>query len=356
MSWKVIKGEGVRNLHPFVVSCDEKWNWFWGDNGAGKTSVLECVSLLGTGRSFRTQQPNKMIRSGGERLVVYGESHDGRYRVGVSRSADGAVEVSVNGERSQRLQGLSDIAAVKVIEPDIMESLEGAAVERRRSLEWLMFHVEHESRDLLSRYKRTLAQRNAWLRHNKGEIAGAGGTPFDLSLGEWGEALGARMEALAAAVLVCFMNFLEEGASTEIRWRSGWKKGLSLAEAMMTSLESDRERGFTQNGPHRLDFDLMVAGRSLRHGDWSRGELKYFSVLWQLACVAVLEGNKDVLVLLDDVFAEVDEIHLMTLLSVLGKLKAQCFLTGVAIPEAIRRTMSGEGKWFHVEHGKITPA
>src|SRR5690606_22264133 len=146
------------DLHP-------RRNYFFGPNGAGKTSLLESVYLLGRGRSFRTRDTRRLIRHGEARLVVYGEvvADDEAHRPGVAFER-GRLEKRVDGAPAESMAALASILPAYVIDPSSHGLVEGGPSERRRFLDWGVFHVEQSYLPVWRRYRRVLSQRNAALK------------------------------------------------------------------------------------------------------------------------------------------------------------------------------------------------
>ena len=367
MSWSVIKGEGVRNLHPFKINPSKKLSFFWGDNGAGKTSLLEAVCFLSTGRSFRGKSPDSFINAELSTTTLFGEwlSQKNTYRIGVQRDRKNNLINQINGAKQRNLSVNNELLAVKVLTPDIFSVVAGKADQRRNLLDWPLFHVEHLFRKAKTDANRVLKQRNASLRtakskgltqQNKDQIQG------------WDEQLVKLAETLhqfrsSAAERLQNSLFSLKGKPGEwiseqnlsVRYQSGWPKAKNLADVLSANLEKDIQKGYTQAGPHR--FDLTLYTDSVATAEvFSRGELKTLAVASQLCQIQRLVDEKQqVVVLLDDLFAELDSNHSNWCLEQLNQLAGvQSFITGINIPKAIKQRFSGKGTgWFHVEHGRI---
>ena len=129
--------------------------------GAGKTSVLEAIHILSTGRSFRTPQWRHLIQRGQDQLWVTGQC--GPHRLGLSKNLHQDPVVRLDGQ-SGRQSELTRILPVMVFEPDSTGLLEQGSQPRRQMLDWLLFHVELKFYPLWRQYQRVLQQRNAALK------------------------------------------------------------------------------------------------------------------------------------------------------------------------------------------------
>jgi DNA replication and repair protein RecF len=245
-----------------------------------------------------------------------------------------------------------DLAAVlraDVIDPSVHRLVEGGPSERRRFLDWGVFHVEHDFLGAWRRYRRVLGQRNAALK------SGAHGPSIDV----WDKALveaaievdRARrqyVEGLAPHVESVGQSLLD--ASLEIHYGPGWRKGLSFEEALTAGRERDLRLGFTQAGPHRADLVLELAGEPLQERA-SRGQQKLAAaalVIAQVETLSSVEGTG--LLRVDDPAAELDRGALDRLLAVLASTRVQLVFTGLSEDQ-----LAPEPGFpvFHVEQGRV---
>ena len=230
-----------------------------------------------------------------------------------------------------------------------MRPIEGGPHERRRFLDWGVFHVEHDYLAAWRRYRRVLGQRNAALK--TGQSDGSwdeglleAGLVVDSARTRYVQALAGALEGLGEALL---------GRSLGIAYRAGWREGLSFPEALSRSRERDRGTGVTQVGPHRADLQISLDTRGVRE-EVSRGQQKLVAaglVLAQIRVFAADRGDGGVL-LVDDPSAELDEKALEGLIGVLRSLPAQRILTGLSA--ASLRPEPGFPV-FHVEQGQVRP-
>src|SRR5882762_2618804 len=137
-----------------------------GDNGSGKTSLLEAMFLLGRGRSFRTRNSERLIRRGQDHLRVIGRVGGPSAPIqtlGFEVTREG-TSARIGGRPAQSLAELSHAFPVQVIEPGVHKLVEEGGYRRRRWMDWAVFHVEPHFVDTWVRYTRALKQRNAALK------------------------------------------------------------------------------------------------------------------------------------------------------------------------------------------------
>lgn len=344
-----VRIEGFRCLTAVDLEFDPQRNYLFGRNGAGKTSVLEAIHLLGRGRSFRTRQTRRLIQHGSQGFSIYGEfgSATGRRRLGVALDSSG-FQVHLDGEPARGMSALATVLPVHVIEPTMHRLIEGGPSERRRFLDWGVFHVEPSYLDNWRRYRRILGQRNAALKQGQ-----------DLSA--WQEPL------LKVANVVDharksyendlnreFADFSESllGSAIEIDYRSGWAEGATLEDALQASEKKDRSFGLTHVGPHRADLRVSLGARGVRE-EISRGQQKLVAaalILAQIRVFAKAHGEGGVL-LVDDPAAELDQAALQALLSALDGLPAQLILTGLSETSLAPKK---DAPVLYIEQGRVT--
>ena len=335
-------------------------NLITGANGAGKSSLIEAVHLLGYGRSFRGRVRDGLIRTGASHLEVYAEWLDrGRqsHRAGL-RHAGATWEARLDGAPAPSLTELCAQLAVVTFEPGSHDLIGGGAEHRRRYLAWGLFHVEPDFLPQWRRYARALKQRNALL---KGGPAISALAPWDRELAEAGEALTrlrqSYLERLEPFITEEARLYLAELGQAGLEFRAGWKRGeLSLADALLLSRERDLAQGHTSVGPHRADWLISFAKLPGRE-TLSRGQEKLTAlacILGQARSVAADSGGWPV-VCLDDLASELDLAHQRQVLDSVAGSGAQVLLTGTQTPQALLDTALPY-RLFHVEHGLVHPA
>ena len=343
-----VRIESFRCLASVDLELDRNRNYLFGSNGAGKTSVLEAIYLLGRGRSFRTRQNRRLIRRGDPGFSVFGE-HDraGRkHRLGAALGP-GSLELRLDGEPAGGMATLARVLPVHVIEPNIHRLIEGGPRERRRFLDWGVFHVEPLYLDNWRRYRRVLGQRNAALKQGRGARAWDEGfleaaAAVDLPRSRYAQELQGALTGLGEKLL---------GTPVEIDYRSGWTRDTSLTQALSASYKKDRTIGLTHVGPHRADLAVTMNARGVRE-EVSRGQQKLIGAALILAQIRVFADDRHDggVLLVDDPAAELDQGALGGLLDALEGLPAQLILTGLS--EA-RLPPARDCPVFHVEQGKV---
>lgn len=334
-----------------------------GDNGAGKTSILEALHLMAYGRSFRGRVRDGLVRSGSEALEVFVEWQEGapyggagpRIRRAGLRHTGQAWTGRLDGESVAQLGELCAALAVVCFEPGSHVLVTGGGEPRRRLADWGLFHVEQGFLPLWRRYARALKQRNALLK-----TAGSGASleAWDHELAEAGEPLTAfraqYLRALQSHLLPVAQALLPSMGAASIEFLPGWRRQeLSLSDALLLARERDRSLGYTSVGPHRADWRVDYAGNPDRTS-LSRGQAKLtaLSILLAQAEDFALRRGEWPVIALDDLASELDRNHQRRVLDRLLASGAQVLVTGTEAPSALQ-AMDAPLTVFHVEHGSV---
>ncbi|MFW2403449.1 MAG: DNA replication/repair protein RecF [Gammaproteobacteria bacterium] len=346
------KIERFRCLRSVEFLPDARHNVIVGANGAGKTSILEAIFFLGRGRSFRGGTGSGLIQTGAENLTIFGElaSNVGPRRVGVDLSRKG-LRIQVDGDRDRKTADLVNALPVQVIDPQIHELVQGGPKDRRRFLDWGVFHVKHEFFSIWRRYRRALQQRNSALRSRQPESAVrvwdqeliSAGEKIDRMRREYLDSLADEFGSMSLELL---------GLPAVGKYRSGWAQGIDFAAALDDSWERDSSHTQTHVGPHRAELALEVDDQPARHR-LSRGQQKLLGISLVLAQSQFVARclDQDVTLLVDEPAAELDSERLEALMSVLSNARAQLFISALD-REALPLQMPA--RVFHVERGELT--
>jgi len=343
--------QNLRCIERAQLGLHSGHNLIWGNNGSGKTSLLEAIFLLGRGRSFRTRNSPRLIRRGCEELVVFGRTTDlVATALGVRVSPTEGTTAKIAGATVRSLAELSQALAVQVIEPGVHHLVEEGGATRRRWLDWGVFHLEPQFVDAWVRYSRALKQRNAALKSQPAqaliwepELARAGE-----QIADWRGSFLQRLQPYWTEAVRSL-----SGLEVELQYLRGWTQELPLAEALILSRARDEARGVTHPGPHRADVAVRLQGRQAREV-LSRGQQKLVAVAMTLAQLFLLQDATPTspTLLLDDPAAELDRAHLARFIEQVRRLKCQLVVTALA-PEI--QPFGAPDRVFHVEQGGVQP-
>jgi DNA replication and repair protein RecF len=345
----------LRNIQAASIEPCERLNLIYGPNGSGKTSLLEAIYLLGRGKSFRSAYSRRIVRHDQDELTVFAKirsADGGKHSLGL-QIKEGRIRAKANGAYEQKSSNLAQLLPLLLISPDGDKLIKGSPRQRRRFLDWGLFHVEHDFLAIWQRYNRLLYQRNALLRQRKREML----PPWDSQLVEVANHLDRfRREyvTILAHQAERILSQLLEIDGLEFRYLPGWPGTEDYGSALQQSLESDLKAGFTQRGPHRADLSLKVGGRAAAEV-LSGGQQKLAACALLLAQASVFNQRKqeNCVILVDDLPAELDSRHRHAFMELLYSIGGQLFVT-VTDRHLLDVTPFAERRMFHVEHGQVT--
>ena len=362
MSLNWLVASHFRNLSDIHVRFSPALNLFFGQNGSGKTSLLEACYFMGMGRSFRDLAADPIIQYEQPELLVRAGVQSGarEHQLGMTRDRQGGRELMVNGERVSRASDMARLLPTLVLGPHTVDLLTGSPVLRRKFLNWGLFHVEPSFQETWDEANRCLRQRNELLRHDDSSAAEL--ETWSAQLAAASEKLDVQRAAYIEQYRPVFARTVEEICGlpeVELVYFRGWRDGQSLFETYIQDIDIDKKRGFTQKGFQRADVRITVAAGQPAASVCSRGELKALTwsmVLSQGVLARRVEKNdkgSDTLYLVDDLASEFDEDHRRRVCQCLLNTGQQILLTGVEPGPLIAACGGGYGSMFHVKQGNI---
>lgn len=285
-----------------------------GDNGAGKTSLLEGVGYVATQRSLRGASRDALVRAGRDRSYLRAETvRDARTMlVEVEIPASGSDRVQLNKRRIARADELSEALLVTVFSPDDMVLVKGSPSNRRAYLDDVIAACSPRGASLRRDVERVLRQRGTLLHQAKGRLTADIATTLDVwdaQLATVGELLVKRREEVARelepAASESFAHLTGTSAPLRFTYRRSWSG--SLDEALGRARNEDVRRGVTTLGPHRDDLDLHVGSLDARTR-LSQGRQRGVTLALRLASHQVVTKARSArpVLLLDDAFSELD--------------------------------------------------
>lgn len=350
--------KNFRNIVDAHLNFDPKLNFIYGENGSGKTSLLEAIYMLGMGRSFRTRLTRSIITHDQKNLLISGQISVNEHRsvrIAIEKTLADGAKIHIDREKNANTAQLIGLLPIQIINADSYCLLNAGPMHRRKFVDWGVFHVEHSFYPAWKRYHRALKQRNALL---KKKITNP-------ELDAWGQELvesGLIINNLRKSYLDLFEPVFNEAIRAflgaydfKLEYQSGWDSEKTLAEALASSKQRDLIYGSTQTGPHRADI-LFSHNKTPVSELLSRGQQKLFICALYIAqnrCLRKLSGKKTSY-LIDDIGSELDQVNLTKLTQTLLGEESQLFITGIQ-PQDLR-LLGKEGrqtKMFHVEHGQI---
>jgi len=345
-----------------------------GENGAGKTNVLEAISLLVPGKGLRGADLLEMKnrQAGPEDLWAVAaelETPEGtQVRIGTGLDRDFKRRlVRIQGKEAKAHAELSQYVSCVWLTPQMDRLFVEGASSRRKFFDRLVYSFESEHATRLNRYDKTLRERMKLLQDTPNPDP------------RWLDALEAQLSADAISIAASRLNLVSRLSHYVARLAerqslfpspyislSGWTEGEvqrmpalaveeTLKERFKASRALDRHSGKSHEGVHRSDFLVRFAAKDMPSSQCSTGEQKGMLIAIVLAHALMMQGEKGFvpLLLLDEVAAHLDDARREELFSCLAALEAQVFFTGTDAD--IFTSLKAQARFFAVDGARVTP-
>lgn len=350
-----------------------------GANGAGKTNILEAVSLLGAGQGLRRALYSDLSRATGDgswAIASHVHTRDGAVDIGTgiqppapNARAPTSRIVRLNGETQSGTGILADIVEMMWLIPAMDGLFTAAASERRRFLDRLILCFDPGYRGIAGRFERAMQSRNRLLADGVREAAQFAG--FERIMAETGVAIAAaRAEAAIAMADIIALRQQRDPASP-FPWASLAIDGALEAElaidpavdvedryarTLATTRERDRAAGRTLDGPHRSDLVVAHGPKSMPAKICSTGEQKSLLLGLVLAHAELVASRQDgvgPILLLDEITAHLDEHRRAALFAEIRRLGTQAWMTGT--DRNSFAALENHARFFVVDNATVTP-
>ena len=347
-----------RNIASGDLTFSPGVNLLMGENAQGKTNILESVFLCATGRSHRTRFDSQMVRFGQKEahLRAYVSQMGREDRIDVHLRREGKKGVAVNGIAVRRSGELFGTLYTVLFSPEDLQLIKLGPQERRRFMDLELCQLSRVYYYHLQQYHKVLKQRNQLLKTLQKQRNLLDTLPL------WEEQM-ARFAAEVIHSRQAFVDKLSDVAGVFYQTITGGREHLSilyrpncraeeLQEKWLQSLERDIFSGATGHGPHKDDLQFFVDGNDVKLFG-SQGQQRTAALSAKLAEIALVqeETGQNPVLLLDDVFSELDEGRQRFLVQAVVGLQTILTCTGVEGPVS---TMAKQAKIFSINNGKIS--
>ena len=346
-----------RNFGEASASPSSGINLIYGENGSGKTSLLEAIHLLSTGKSFRSSLVDPLIKDGEKAATIFAATAD-QNKVGLTKPRNQKQQLRLNEENQKNWDQVARILPSQVLDATSFDLLEGGPKARRRFMDWGVFHVEPSFLDNWRRASKSIANRNRLLKQGQnGSMERAQVDAWDrelcLAASAIDESRARYLDKLLPAFQTIYDELVGSHSDLQINYKRGWSIDHTLEEMLVSNRETDFRYGSTQSGPHRADLDIKLGSRRAQE-ILSRGQEKLVVCALKVAQGEVLSNavGRKCIYLIDDLPAELDPSNREKVMQQLVQTNAQLFITSV---EATAIDMDSLGQSgiakFHVERG-----
>lgn len=361
-----------RNFSHLLWQLPTGVNFLLGDNGAGKSSILEAIYFLGRGRSFRTTRHQDTINHSFSNAIIkiICDEESGiqsknktasfnllrypHWNLRVDLGFGGTKTVLLDGKKVDSIVSLAKRIPLVFIGPHNVNLINAAPSQRRAFLDGINFHVWTDSNKSQKNYEHCLRQRNKLL-HNKPksyDIVAA----WDIKIAQLGEEIEKTRQKLISLMLEPITKILQKfnihGVS--IDYERGWDEDIPLVKALQKNFIKDTISGFSSCGCHRADLKIRIHQREALKV-LSLGQQKILSLAFFCAARLILQEKctRPVLLLLDDVIAQLDASNREMLLLHIANDSAQTFITSTNDKSLIKWCEGNGATSWNIVSGKL---
>ncbi len=351
-----------KNIAEARLEFSPKLNCLIGNNGQGKTNVLDAIYYLSMCRSFASASDNSaVIRHGEAYMMLQGHytRNETPVEISVALQRGKRKVMRRDGKEYQRLSQHIGLLPVVMVSPMDWDLVRGSGEERRRFMDLIISQNDSEYLDALIRYNKAVEQRNAMIKQEMRD-------PLLYETVEQAMAMHAtlvhkRRSQWVEQFLPIFMHYYSavagEGETVSLHYKSHLNDA-SMLEHLAATRERDLIIGHTTRGIHRDDLELMLDGHSMRQTG-SQGQCKTYTIALRFAQFDFLKGNNPAvpILLLDDIFDKLDASRVERIVDVVSSDRfGQIFITDTNrthLDEIVARHGGGHCL-MHVENGAVT--
>jgi DNA replication and repair protein RecF len=349
-----------KNIRLAEIVCSTNTNCFFGNNGVGKTNLLDAIYYLSFCKSHRNTVDNQVIYRGEEFCVLQGAyDFDGKEEeIFCSIRAGQRKQFKRDKKDYDKLSEHIGLLPIVIVSPADSDIINGGSDERRRFIDMLISQHDKSYLNALIQYNKTLTQRNILLREHKRDMVLFEALEIQMSM--YGQQIFEKRKLLINTLIPVFEQYYEEICNIPEKVGLHYVSQLENAELMKSlrdSFEKDMLLGYTSTGIHKDDLEMTLDGQLMRKTG-SQGQNKTFLIALKLAQFSFLasKANTKPILLLDDIFDKLDSERVEKIIGLVSSdLFGQIFITDTnrkyldRILEAIGKDYS----LFRVEQGNV---
>lgn len=348
-----------KNIATATLELSPKINCLIGQNGVGKTNVLDAIYFLSFCHSANNPIDSQVIRHGEEFFMLEG-NYDEDLHITAAMKKGAKKHFKRNKKEYKRLSEHIGLIPIVVVAPSDTLLIEGGSEERRRLMDMVISQYDRSYIDAMNRYNKALQQRNALLKQEEepdNEVISL----FEEQMAMEGEKIYQRRRAFIEELTPIFQRIhetiSENREQVSLTYLSHCQRG-PLLEVIQRDRFKDRAVGYSLHGIHRDDLEFTLGGHPMKR-EGSQGQNKTFVIALKLAQFDFLKRTNSKttpLLLLDDIFDKLDARRVEQIIKLVGGDEfGQIFITDTNRDHLDRILASSEHDYriFHVENGEI---
>ncbi len=352
-----------KNLEQVELAFSPKLNCFFGQNGMGKTNLLDAIYFLSFCKSAGNPIDSQNIRHDADFFVIQGfyEAADGspeEIYCGMKRKQK--KQFKRNKKEYTRLSDHIGFLPLVMVSPADALLIAGGSEERRRFMDVVISQYDKEYLDALIRYNKALAQRNVLLKSEQ-PVDDELFLVWEEAMAQAGEVVFRKREDFIREFIPIFQAFysgISQGKEQVGLHYESHARGASLLDVLQKSRERDRIMGYSLRGIHKDELHMTLGEFPIKR-EGSQGQNKTYLVALKLAQFDFLRrtGNTVPLLLLDDIFDKLDASRVEQIIKLVANDNfGQIFITDTnrGHLDRILQKVGGDYKLFRVDHGKVS--
>ena len=330
-------------------------NFFFGSNGSGKTSILESVFIFSSGKSFKSSNLTSLINYDNDKFILKGFDNKKGYIVEIEKSKNKTISISLNNNKTNTSKLVKEFPCTP-IHNNTFSFADASPDFRRKLVDRSIFIAEDNFSKVWFSFYRSLRQRNFLIKNNRisdiynwnTKLADEAEKLTKYRKGFFEKTLNEfylLINLLKPEDVFDFFNFIK------IEFSQGWSPDKSYLDVLNENKDIDIKRRSTTSGPHKSDIKFFINDIDARQ-ILSRGEQKFFSIIWSCAQHEVLKKHYeiDATLLIDDIKSELDERVFKLFSDLLNHINTQVIFSCIDDCFSSKITSSfNEFKKFHVE-------
>lgn len=351
-----------KNILQAEVVFSPKMNCFFGNNGMGKTNLLDVIHYLSFCKSHINTLDSQIINNDQEMCVIQGEyDYEGRAEdIFCAIRRRQRKQFKRNKKEYEKLSEHIGLLPLVMVSPADLDLIRGGSDERRRFLDLIISQQDKQYLHALIQYNKALLQRNMLLKNQSMDAALY--EVLEMQMSMYGKMVFDKRQLLVESFIPIFNEYYQTICrSTEqvgLRYISQLEDR-DLTESLAANRERDRILGYTSNGVHKDELEMTLNEQLIRRVG-SQGQNKTYLIALKLAQFAFLnrKGQTTPILLLDDIFDKLDAARVAEIIKLVsGDSFGQIFITDTnrKYLDEILQAMNHDYALFRVEQGEVQP-
>ncbi len=351
-----------KNIAEARLEFSPNVNCLIGDNGMGKTNILDAVYYLSFCKSYINQNDSSVIRHGEQYMMLQGRytRRDVQEDITLSMQRGKRKIVRRAGKEYQRLSQHIGLLPLVMVSPMDWDLIRGAGEERRRFMDQIISQGDKEYLDALIRYGKAVEQRNSMIKQgfNDPLLYETVEAVMCETAHRVHEARKAWVERFTPTFMQYYTAVAGDGEVVQLQYESHLNR-MTMKEALDSTRERDMIVGYTTRGVHRDDLELLLGDHSMRRTG-SQGQCKTYTIALRMAQYDFLREASPTtpILLLDDIFDKLDARRVERIVDVVSSDRfGQIFITDTNRThlDEIMQRIQGDHCMFTVHDGTVTP-